>query len=233
MEVETDNEDKDTSLRYNNETRRSVQESEGSSLQPVGELHPNPSIDFGRSVRQDTGVPYKLFEQHYGPTWKDLVKDLEDTCRNPVTANVEQPDGKAVICILYLKNDEESVFTFLEKFEVIHVYTDACLKSIGAYWKNKSVLYVFHGKLDLPKRDVVIHDVEMLAVFVAIRVWRRKWRSKIVCVHTDNDAVVFAFNHIQNCEKVRAERLRQMLEMIKEEIDSNEISLRCEFIKGK
>ncbi|XP_046544266.1 uncharacterized protein LOC124254500 isoform X1 [Haliotis rubra] len=223
--------DKDTSLRYNNETRRSVQESEGSSTQPDGVLHRNPRTDLRRSVRHKTGVPYKLFKQLYGPEWKDLVKELTDECSYFVRAYWYQRAGKAIIRILYLKNDEESVFTFLEKFEVIHVYTDACLEGIGGYWENKSGTYFFSEKLNLPT-DVCIHDVEMLAVTVAMRVWSGKWGSKIVCVHTDNTTVVFAFEHIQNCEKNIGKRRRQMLEKIKKDKDFNKICLRCEYIKG-
>ena len=67
---------------------------------------------------------------------------------------------------------------------------DACLQGLGARCGNQ----VYALPLPLGYMDLNIVHLEMLNIWVALRVWNHSWAKSRICIACDNEAVVHVLN---------------------------------------
>ena len=90
----------------------------------------------------------------------------------------------------FLQDFNGKVF-YSSKQPEIQVYVDACLTGLGAIWNSQVYAanwppYFYHS--------IGIVHLEMLNVFVALKLWGKFWHNSTVRVHCDNTAVVSVLN---------------------------------------
>ncbi|XP_048251676.1 uncharacterized protein LOC125379341 isoform X2 [Haliotis rufescens] len=116
------------------------------------------------------------------------------------------------------------------------IFTDSCgkryanLSGIGGYLKVGSKYYIFSAGFE-NELDLHNNDLEMLPILVALKLWGSRMYGGNVLLYCDNQCTVNAINGRKRKKKSKAQE--KMLELIRDEIESNNLHLRCEYIKGK
>ena len=67
---------------------------------------------------------------------------------------------------------------------------DACLTGLGGRWEN----FIYHLPLPRGFRNLDIVHLEMINIFLALRIFANFWKGRRVLVKCDNDAVVKVLN---------------------------------------
>ena len=76
---------------------------------------------------------------------------------------------------------------FSHRSDYHNIELDACLQGLGARWENS----VYAVALPLGYKDMSLVHLEMLNIMVTIRTWGQFWAGQRICVHCDNQAVVY------------------------------------------
>lgn len=76
---------------------------------------------------------------------------------------------------------------------VTSMYVDACLTGLGGYWNDLIYAYPVSHIPALPLNHSIVH-LEMVNVYVALKVWKSKLRGQTVIINCDNFAVVSTLN---------------------------------------
>ena len=106
-----------------------------------------------------------------------------------------------------------------------HIELDASLQGLGAVCDDEVCAMI----LPLGFRDYQIVQLEMINIYLALKIWGHKWTGKCVVIHCDNQAVVMVLNSGRTRDTALATitRNRAMLVAIKD------IELRVVHIPGK
>ena len=104
---------------------------------------------------------------------------------------------------------------------------DVCLTGVGALAGNQ----FFHSEIPTrlaQKRDYNIAHLELMAVIVALRVWRDKFKGKRFCIQCDNMAVVQVINR----GVARDKQLQGLLRLFTFEAATGEFEVVAEYLMG-
>ena len=90
----------------------------------------------------------------------------------------------------------------------VYLSTDSCLRGCGGIAHNE----YFHSSYPefILKQDLPIHQLELLAVLVGVRLWGKRYAGQKVQIYCDNESAVTVINSSRTKDKFMATCLREL-----------------------
>ena len=90
----------------------------------------------------------------------------------------------------------------------VYLSTDSCLRGCGGIVHNE----YFHSSYPefILKQDLPIHQLELLAVLVGVRLWGKRYAGQKVQIYCDNESAVTVINSSRTKDKFMATCLREL-----------------------